>query len=130
MSRLIRDNQHMRMHHHSKGHILTLALKMIRQTRAEHLLHWHADNVHKNFLFTDKKILAIKEQYNHQNNKIYAQTFHEVKENVLRVEGGHHPPYIMVWWEVPHQGVTHLHFCKKGVKLVPECIKRTCYKEL
>jgi hypothetical protein len=29
-----------------------------------------------------------------------------------------------------HQGVTHLHFCKKGVKLVSKCIKRTCYKEL
>jgi hypothetical protein len=28
------------------------------------------------------------------------------------------------------QGVKHLHFCKKGVKLVSECIKRTCYKEL
>jgi len=26
------------------------------------------------------------------------------------------------------QGVTRLNFCKKGVKLVPECIKRTCYK--
>jgi len=49
---------------------------------------------------------------------------------VLRVQGGHHPSYIMVWWEVSHQGVTHFHFCKKGVKLVSECIKRTCYKEL
>jgi len=47
-----------------------------------------------------------------------------------RVQGCHHPSYVMVWWEVSHQGVTHLHFCKKGVKLVPECIKRTCYKEL
>ena len=24
----------------------------------------------------------------------------------------------------------HLHFCKKGVKLVSKCIKRTCYKKL
>jgi len=49
---------------------------------------------------------------------------------VLRVRGGHHPSYIMVWWEVSLQGVTHLHFCKKGVKLVSGCIKKTCYKEL
>jgi hypothetical protein len=49
----------------------------------------------------------------------------EVKENVPRAEGGHHPSYIMIWW-----GVSPLHFCKKGVKLVSECIKRTCYKEL
>ena len=43
------------------------------------------------------KIFTIEEQYNHQNNKVYAQTSHEVKENVLRVQGGHHPSYIMVW---------------------------------
>jgi hypothetical protein len=53
-----------------------------------------------------------------------------VKEDVPRVQGGHHPSYVMVWWEVSHQGVTHLQFCKKGVKLVSECIKRTCHKEL
>ena len=37
---------------------------------------------------------------------------------ILRVQGCHHPSYVMVWWEVSHQGVTHLHFCKKGMKLV------------
>ena len=42
---------------------------------------------------------------------------------ILRVQGGHHPSYIMVWWEVSHQGVTHLHFCKKGVNLVSKSIK-------
>ena len=43
---------------------------------------------------------------------------------------GHYPSHIMVWWEVSHQGVTHLHFYKKEVKLVSECVRRTCYKEL
>jgi hypothetical protein len=60
--------------------------------KAERLLHWHAENGHKNILFTDKKIFTIDEQYNHQNSKIYAQTSREVKENVSRVQGGHHPP--------------------------------------
>jgi hypothetical protein len=46
---------------------------------------------------------------------------------ILRVQGCYH---IVVWWEVSHQGVTHLHFRKKGVKLVSECIKRTCYDSL
>jgi len=49
---------------------------------------------------------------------------------VLSVQGGHHLSYIMVWWEVSNQGVTHLHFCKKRLKLVSEYIKRACYKEL
>ena len=49
---------------------------------------------------------------------------------ILGVQGGHHPSYVKVWWEVSHQVVTHLHFCKKGVKLVSGCIKKMCYKEL
>ena len=123
MSCLIRGDQHMTVHRRSKGHILTPALKEIWWTRAEHLLQWHSESGNKN-------IFTIEEQYNHQNNKIYAQTSREVKEDVLRVHGGHHPSYVMVWWEVSHQGVTHFHFCKKGVKLVSRQIKRTCYKEL
>jgi hypothetical protein len=113
----------------SKGNILTATLKEIQQTRAEHL-QWHAKNRHKNILFTDENIFTIEEQYNCRNNKIYAQTSCEVKENNLRVQIGHHPFYIMVWWGVSHQGVISLHFCTKGVKLVSECIKRMCYKEL
>ena len=113
MLRLFRDDQHRTVHHSSKGHIHTPALKEIQQTKAQHLLKWHTKNRNEN-IFMDEKIFTIEEQYNHQDNNIYAQMSHEVKENVLRVQGGHHPSYIMVWWEVSHQGVTHLHFCKKG----------------
>jgi hypothetical protein len=36
----------------------------------------------------------------------------------VRSEGteGHCPSYVLVWWRVFHQGVTHLHFCEKCVK--------------
>jgi hypothetical protein len=44
----------------------------------------------------DEKIFTIEEQYNHQNNKIYTQISREVKENFQRVQGGHHPTYLMV----------------------------------
>jgi hypothetical protein len=130
MSRLVRDDLHTTACRRSKGHLHTLTLKEIRQTRTEHLLQWQAENGHENNLFTGEKIFTIEEQYNQQKDNIYAQTSHEVKENVLRVQGGHHFSYIMVWWEVSHQGMTHLHFCKKVVKLVSKCIKRTCYKKL
>ena len=63
----------MRAHLRSKGHLLTPALKVIRRTRAERLLQWHAENGHENILFTDYKFFTIEEQYN-QTNKIYAQT--------------------------------------------------------
>jgi len=74
---LIRDDLHIRAHLHSKGHLLTPALKEIRQTRAKCLLQWHAKNRHKNILFKDDKIFTIEEQCNNQY-KIYAQMFFEV----------------------------------------------------
>jgi hypothetical protein len=86
-------------------------LKEIRQTRAKRLQR-QAENGHENILFTDEKIFTIEEQYNNQNNKIYAQTSLEV----LSEGAGHHPSYVIVWWGVSHQGVTPLHFCEKGVK--------------
>jgi len=91
MSCLIRDDQNMTVHSRSKGYLLTPALKVNRRTRADRLLQWHAENGHENILFTDKKIFTIEEQYNHQNNKIYAERSCEVKENILRMKGGHHP---------------------------------------
>jgi hypothetical protein len=98
MLRLIRDDLHMRAYRQSKRHLITLALNEIRHTRTECLLQWHAKNEHENILFTDEKIFTIKEQYNCQNDKIYAQTSREAKEKVPRVQRGHHPSYIMVWW--------------------------------
>jgi hypothetical protein len=88
----------MRAYWRSKGHLLTHILKDIRHARAQQLLQWHAENGHKIILFTDKKIFTIEEQYNHQNDTIYAQTSRELKEKVPRKQRGHHPSYIMVWW--------------------------------
>jgi hypothetical protein len=68
----------MRAHLHLEGHLLTPALKEIRRTRAERLLQWHSENGHENILFTDEKFFTIEEQYNNQNNKIYALTSLEV----------------------------------------------------
>jgi hypothetical protein len=66
MSRLIRDDKHMRVHHRSKGHILTPALKVIQPTRAECLLQWQAENRHEK-IFMDEKIFTTEEKHNHQN---------------------------------------------------------------
>jgi len=61
-------------------------------------------NGHENILFMGKKTFTIEEQYIHQNDKIYAQTSSETKEKVPRVQRGHHPCYVMVWWGVSLQG--------------------------
>jgi hypothetical protein len=105
----------MRAHLRSYGHLLTPALKGIRRTRAERLRQWHAENRHENILFTDEKFLTIELQYYNQNNKVYVQTSLEVHS-----EGAGMPSSFLhvVCWEVSHQEVTYLYFCKKGVKPV------------
>jgi len=60
------------------GHLLTPALKEVRRTRAERLIQWHAENGYENILFVDEKCFPMEEQYNNQNNNIYAQTSLEV----------------------------------------------------
>jgi len=89
------------------GHLLTPALKEIRQTRTERLLQWHDQNGHENILFTDEKIFTIEEKYNSQNDKICGQTSRKAKEKFLRVQRDHHSSYVMVWWgDVPSGGDT------------------------
>ena len=68
----------MRAHLHSKGHLLTPAVKEIRRTRAQRLLQWHAKNGHESILFTKEKFFTIENQYNNRNSTIYAQTSLEV----------------------------------------------------
>jgi len=55
MSRFIRDDLHMTAYRRSKGHLLNLTLKEIRQTRTEHLLQWHSENGHENIFFTRRE---------------------------------------------------------------------------
>lgn len=116
MSRLIRDDLHMKAYRRSTAHMLTPRLKEIRHERCKRLLLWHATNGHENILFTDEKIFTVEEVFNKQNDKVYATSSEEAKKTVPRVQRGHHPASVMVWWGVSHKGVTTLHFCEKGVK--------------
>ena len=120
----------MRARLHSKGHLLTPALKEIRQTRTKHLLQWHAKNRHENILFTDEKIFAIEEQCNNQYNKIYAQTSLEVHSEGA---GGHHPSYIMVWWGGASRGDTSSFLqerCETGAWVYQEDVLQGAVKHL
>ena len=124
----------MTVHQHLKGHLLTPALTEIQWTRAECLLQWHTENGHENIIFSDEKIFTIKEQYNHKNDKIFVQTFRGVKENILRVQTGHHPAYITVRWGVLHQGATPLSFLRErgetGAKVYQEDMLQGVVKQL
>lgn len=126
MSRLIRDDLHMKAYRRSTAHIMTPRLKQIRLERCKRLLLWHAANGLENILFTDEKIFTVEQVFNKQNDKVYATSSEEAKKTVPRVQRGHHPAFVMVWWGVSNKGVTTLHFCEKESKPVRRCIKPTC----
>jgi len=125
---IIRDDLHMRAHHRSKGHLLTPALKEIRRRQEQSVSS-------SGTLRTGTKISSSRTRnVSPSRSSLTIRTTRFMLRRplrcILRVQGCHHPSYVMVWWEVSHQRTTHLHFCKKRVKLVPECSERTCYKDL
>lgn len=116
MSRLITKDLKMGAYRRSTGHRLTVNLRRIRETRARELLRRHANGDHRNILFTDEKIFTVEQKFNKQNDRVYAHSSREAAEVVPKVERGHHPASVMVWWGISYHGVTHLHFCEQGVK--------------
>lgn len=132
MSRIIKNDLQMGAFRRSTGHLLTDALKDIRMKRSRNLIKRYAGNKHRKILFTDEKIFTIEEKFNKQNDKVYAHSSAEARQAIKKVERGHHPASIMVWWGVSYQGVTQLHFCEKGVKtsaknyqsdILEECVR-------
>lgn len=116
VSRIIRDDLGMHAYKRSTSHLLTDRLKRIRLERSKKLLRSYGRKKFKQILFTDEKIFTVEEKYNKQNDRVYARSSLEAREKVSRVQRGHHPAQVMVWWGVSWHGVTQIHFCEKGVK--------------
>lgn len=116
MSRVLKTDLGMGAYKRSTGHLLTPTLKAIRRERAKKLLGRYADGRHRDILFTDEKIFTVEEKFNKQNDRVYARSSREAREVVAKVQRGHHPASVMVWWGVSYSGATSLHFCESGVK--------------
>ncbi|VVC32817.1 Hypothetical protein CINCED_3A023201 [Cinara cedri] len=95
------------------------ALRQIRATRAKKLLQQYAKNGHRQILFTDEKIFIVEEIFNRQNDRVYARNSREAAKKNQRIERGHHPALVMVWWGVSYEGITQLHFCEQGKRTGP-----------
>ena len=116
MSRIIKEDLRLDAYRKTTGQRLTPALRRIRATRAKRLLQQYASGGHRRILFTDEKIFTVEEKFNRQNDRVYANSSREAAEKIPKVERGHHPASVMVWWGVAYDGVTQLHFFEQGVK--------------
>ena len=50
----------------------------------------------KEILFTDEKIFTVKETFNKQNDRIYAQLSKEARKLMPKIKRGHYPASVMV----------------------------------
>ncbi len=116
ISRILNEGLGLKAYKRRTGHLLTPALKEIRRVRAKALLKRYAGDKYRQILFSDEKIFTIEEKINRQNERVYAHSSKEAGAKVRRVERGHYPSSVMVWWGISYAGVTSLHFCKRGVK--------------
>ncbi len=72
---------------------------------------------HHRILFTSEMIFNIEEKFNCQNDHVYAKSYYEAKDKIPRVQCGHHPPLVMVWWGVSYySSATQIHFCNAKIK--------------
>ena len=116
MSHILRDNLRLGAYRRCVGHLLGRRLRKIRLERCKILLKRFLKNEHCHILFSDEKIFTIGEKFNRQNDRVYARSCYEAKEKLPRVQKGHHPLSVMVWWGVLYCGMTNIHFCESGVK--------------
>lgn len=126
VSRILKEDLGLKAYKRYTGHLLTDKLKAIRRERSKKLLRLYGKKRYKNILFTDEKIFTVEEKYNKQNDRVYARTSYEAKDKVPRVQRGHHPASVMVWWGVSWQGVTPIHFCESGVKISAKVYQQNC----
>ena len=56
---------------------------------------------------------------------MYAHGSKEAAQVVGKVQRGHHPASVIVWWGLSYHGVTKLNFCEKGVKTSAKVYQET-----
>ena len=86
-------------------------IKKIRKRKKSRRLLLYGKENYKETLFTDEKFFTVEETFNKQNDRVYARSSKEARKLVPRIEWGHYPALVMVWWD----SVT-LNFCEKRVK--------------
>lgn len=116
LKKIINEDLGLHAYRRHTGHLLNTRLKTLRLQRSRALLKRYAKNGHRKILFSDEKIFTVEENFNRQNDKVYAKNSQEANTVAPKVQRGHHPSSVMVWLGVCYEGFTKVHFCEKGVK--------------
>jgi transposase len=98
-------------------HMLTVPQKIARVKKCRALLRRYGPLKVKKILFTDEKIFNVEEQFNRQNDRVYARSVRDIPISRRKVKRSHGPGSVMVWAGFSWTGKAPLHFVQKGVKV-------------
>jgi transposase len=101
----------------STCHMLTIPQKVARVKKCRALLKRYGEKKVKSILFSDEKIFNVEEQFNKQNDRVYARSVKDIPLHQRKVKRSHGPGSVMVWAGVSWMGKAPLHFVEKGVKV-------------
>lgn len=130
MSRILKDDLGLAAYKRRTGHFLTDNLKKNRVVKSKQLLKRYAKGGHRKILFTDEIFFTIEQHFNKQNDRIYAHSSKEASQLVDRVQRGHYPTSVMVWWGISYEGVTEPYFCEKGIKTSAQVYQDTILEKV
>lgn len=117
MHNIIQKDLGMRAYKKKRVHGLTEAQRVARVKKCKHLLEWHADS---EIIFSDEKLFVLEEQYNAQNDRIYAVSMDSIPATERAVERYQNAASVMVWGAISKRGKLPLLFVEKGVKITKE----------
>jgi transposase len=110
MSRILKDDLGLTAYKRRTGHFLTDNLNKNRVVKSKQLLKRYAKGGLRKILFTESS--------------------KEASQLVDRVQRGHYPTSVMVWWGVSYEGVTEPYFCEKGIKTSAQVHQDTILEKL
>lgn len=125
LARIINEDLGLRALKKHTGQLLTPQLKELRFKRSKELYRLYGKEFYKRILFTDEKVFTIEEKFNPQNDRVYARTSQDAQRKAPRVQRGHFPASVMIWWGVLWNGATEVHFCEPGVKINAKVYQET-----
>lgn len=117
LRRVIREDLGMRAYHKTKIHGLTTAQKIKRYKRSGELLAWRDGD---DIVFSDEKLFVLEQPFNHQNDRVYSVSIHNISPEDRNIERYQNASAVMVWGAICPRGKLKLVFIDRGVKINKE----------
>lgn len=114
ITRLLRQDLGLTAYRLQKAQLLSAPSRQKRLQRCQWLLQRFSAAQVDNIIFCDEKIFTLQEQWNPQNNRVYAASLADLPVQQRTLPRAQHPTSVMVWAAVCSAGKLPLHIIPQG----------------